>query len=1045
MSSIGNSLYPPIVDTWMPAFLRSDSSGCRVYFSLSSYNSLPQINTNAVQVSVNHQTTNTTALKSSLYPSGIMIKQLHDAKEEEGRESDDKYFITITPSDLQQGQFNLDEYYKVQIRFTMSSVSTPYSSVGIDGWLSTNLEAFSQWSTVCLIRGISTPIVTLNNFNTDARPVFHMTTIEVVGSVRFSDRAETEKVKSYQLFLYSDEEKTDNVWKSQVVYTNKYNNPNTINYSIGYEFDENHVYYLGVKIVTNNLYQSISYFDFIVAQYTSKSIQAVVTATPDPAAGAMRVNITGTSPYLGNLTIRRSTYKTNFKVWEDVKTILITSDTALNFTWYDRTVQSGVWYKYCIQKRNSRGYRSVAVQQRNPSMVVFQDMFLTADDGKQLNIRFDPRVDSFSHSIPEGKTETIGSKYPFIKRNSYVDYKTFSIGGTITAFMDQRNNFMKASKNDVYGNYKQQYDLYNEENGITVYNDYLYEERFREAVIDFLYKDNVKLFRSTTEGAILVRLMDISFTPNATLGRIIYSFSCSVHEIDEYSVANCDKYKIQTIGEVTDSREIRMTASLQGQQHRPSKDITSGYNSKTYFLAGASNDFITNVLNKKYQKVALPDFISSVDSLSYLRLELTSPPYLIEMYNGNPRKYTGATTGTGTLVLGYIVYINKKPIIINKDGIYQLKGQDVRITSLYFAENTQGYIDYIVNILTEENFSRIVKVSTVKDKIGQLYGYFDVESDLMPRIAIKYNQAAYASNNNIYYERIFTSLDGVRFIADPGTVVYVKQVQDDDLQRHVIGQTGVLELYDTDTNINAFYFLGTHLTPARDPSAVRPGEYYETGMVLNDLTDIKKPMQGGVYTVAEQAINATYQTITESLKKKNNIYTQLSMRDEDDITQIQDSIYGAGKHNSSAVPRSHDTLIVDQPGATTPSGNIVSLANAVQLNSTTAGIKILGIYDNDLTDDQPARGITLGLMPYIIGDRNNAFLTNKDYSSVFNNNTLTIMINDLYRALVERVIIDAKKYIFYDGDWYLITNNYDIVKPVTGIVDYYCHYEERRY
>jgi hypothetical protein len=67
-------------------------------------------------------------------------------------------------------------------------------------------------------------------------------------------------------------------------------------------------------------------------------MEAVVTATPDPAAGAMKVNITGSTPFLGNLTIRRSSYKTNFKVWEDVKTLLITSDTALNFTWYDKTV-----------------------------------------------------------------------------------------------------------------------------------------------------------------------------------------------------------------------------------------------------------------------------------------------------------------------------------------------------------------------------------------------------------------------------------------------------------------------------------------------------------------------------------------------------------------------------------------------------------------------------------------------------------------------------------------------------------------------------------
>ena len=35
------NLYPPIIDTYMPAFIRSQN--CKVYFSLSSYNNLCDI------------------------------------------------------------------------------------------------------------------------------------------------------------------------------------------------------------------------------------------------------------------------------------------------------------------------------------------------------------------------------------------------------------------------------------------------------------------------------------------------------------------------------------------------------------------------------------------------------------------------------------------------------------------------------------------------------------------------------------------------------------------------------------------------------------------------------------------------------------------------------------------------------------------------------------------------------------------------------------------------------------------------------------------
>jgi hypothetical protein len=46
--------------------------------------------------------------------------------------------------------------------------------------------------------------------------------------------------------------------------------------------------------------------------------------------------------------------------------------------------------------------------------------------------------------------------------------------------------------------------------GITEYNDYIYEREFRKKVYDFLYKHNVKLFRSTTEGNILIKLILIN-------------------------------------------------------------------------------------------------------------------------------------------------------------------------------------------------------------------------------------------------------------------------------------------------------------------------------------------------------------------------------------------------------------------------------------------------------------------------------------------------------------------------------------------------------
>jgi len=37
MAGISNNLYPPIVDTYTPAFIYNET--CKVYFDISSYNS----------------------------------------------------------------------------------------------------------------------------------------------------------------------------------------------------------------------------------------------------------------------------------------------------------------------------------------------------------------------------------------------------------------------------------------------------------------------------------------------------------------------------------------------------------------------------------------------------------------------------------------------------------------------------------------------------------------------------------------------------------------------------------------------------------------------------------------------------------------------------------------------------------------------------------------------------------------------------------------------------------------------------------------------
>ena len=157
MPGIGNNLYPPLLDTWLPAFIRT--TACRVYFSLSVYNSAEEIKN--VQIVISNQNTNLSALTPSLYPAGIKLATL---QKDESRNGDDKYFVTINPEDLQSGVFELNQYYKVQLRFTGVGATNLTDSSQIAKWLIDNQHFFSEWSTVCLIKGIQKPELYLKGF-----------------------------------------------------------------------------------------------------------------------------------------------------------------------------------------------------------------------------------------------------------------------------------------------------------------------------------------------------------------------------------------------------------------------------------------------------------------------------------------------------------------------------------------------------------------------------------------------------------------------------------------------------------------------------------------------------------------------------------------------------------------------------------------------------------------------------------------------------------------------------------------------------------------
>ena len=537
--AININLYPPIVDTYAPAFLvdsGTDKDICRIYFTLSQFNTMADIAN--IQVTVRSQYTNLSVLDKSKYPSEIMITNI---QEDTTKTSDDRYYIELNKTDIQGGKFEINQYYKVQMRFTHKDAPAAPSNQALDAWLAANIDLFSEWSTVCLIRGISTPQLAVSGFTIEGGNIswanYNPT---IYGAVRFANEEETEKLKSYQVKLYHNESLLTD---SGIQYTNTNNDPNSFTYTFKYNFIAGETYKFTIECVTLNLYSALATYEFSVAAEENEILDMSFGATADEENGRIVLNIKKsdiTDGFTGELVLRRASSNTNFTIWEDLKIYTYNGETNIKETFNDMTIESGVWYKYYIQKR-SKGVAASTKYIKTPLMIIFDDMFLTTKD-RQLKIKFNPTVSSFKRTIQESRTDTLGSQFPLIRRNGHANYAQFPIGGLISFQIDESELF--TSLEELFGDNLKLYASHNNKNRITEANDIVYEKLFKDKVIEFLYNEQPKLFRSATEGNFIVKAMDASFTPNATLGRRIVSFTATAYEVAECNIENLKKYDI---------------------------------------------------------------------------------------------------------------------------------------------------------------------------------------------------------------------------------------------------------------------------------------------------------------------------------------------------------------------------------------------------------------------------------------------------------------------------------------------------------------------
>ena len=519
-------LYPPIFDgVAAPAFLYTANGWtCKIDFSLSEFNTIDQykIKNNkitGIQITIKDSATNRSVANSA---TEIIFKEIPE----------NQSYITITNNDVTSFQKN--HFYKVQIRFTDSGASevpaTPSAS-----WINNNLAHFSEWSKVILIYGVDEVTAKINTLAPNSSN-FNECDSEITLSTAFTT-TDSEKVRYCNFKIYeTNDDKTDLYLieeSGQILCKN-----NSASYDIKHRLLKNEKIKIKLQIITTNLY---SWGEERIWLYTNNKDDtawsgATLTADTLNELGIIKLNLNLNSALSSKtITIKRLNSRDNFYTYETLFQTTVNLQKGDN-TWIDNTIEPGIYYQYKII--NETDNKSILLN--TPILCYAEDLFLTTAQ-QQLPIKFDSQISNITIKTADTPVETIGSRYPLFQRPGRMNYKTLSISGLITNFMDLEDGL---NIQQIKNNYITQYNDYNYQHNIYPENDYVFEKLFRQKVIDFLNTNNIKLLRSLTQGNILVKLSNISLTPNQQLGRLVYSFSCTATEIAEATAENCLKYGI---------------------------------------------------------------------------------------------------------------------------------------------------------------------------------------------------------------------------------------------------------------------------------------------------------------------------------------------------------------------------------------------------------------------------------------------------------------------------------------------------------------------
>lgn len=943
-----NTLYPPQVDTFMPAFVgryldSSESPNAAdpvvyISYSLSPYNHLKDIK--RVHVSLVDQKTNSNALKNA---TGILVVENDSENTTSGLYYDsnvEMYYVPIYASDLQGNEWKNNQYYKVQLRFDTVKTSeveddkenlwhTEYldNSAKLQVYLNKNRTNFSEWSTVCLIKPILNPHIILNNFDTtDSENVlaFNIGLLPISGLCYFGDTTqklkEEETLQSYAIKINNPDGSQAyplNDGALKYIYTGGNADPNSISAQIDtLNFKDtkgDSPYTLQIYGITKNQYQFKSReYKFTISDVVNQDEVfnpykngCFTVELTDEDNGIVSIKLANNKRVNGSIIyIKRASSLDNYKTYETIYSKKF--DETIDIEIFDNTVSPYVWYKYIVERRNgdtdylTSYYKAKNItpgyDENDSIFPQFYDAIISRGD-KQLRLQYNYKISSMKSVVNRSKIDTLGGKYPKFAENAQMNYKQFSISGLISAQADENRLFLEEA--DYFGEQYNSYTSFLEKeypigagdtteyypsdstnqslvsragtDGLTLMDavrnaearqsyNYFWEREFREEVIKWLNDGEPKLYRSMTEGLMVVMITDISITPEASLSRRLWNFSATVYEI-------ADGNSLDTL----DSLGIYNVEKVKQKYVTDGSDSGGGDEPEPYLIERVSQIYKKEINSNLERKGLLSNYIANyLKDLEYQGVKNDSVPQSFRMKNiriyfhSKPHKYVQTATGLSLvdsssafnelsiedkkkIQMGYQIGVQIKKewvrLFVNSKGYYQIPDNiNVQDISIDNAGDIVT-IDYILVYQEAPNQNTTISGSSIaRTIVGQESGVFKLNKNLGDKIRNKYNFIKYepGQSNVLQYTQKMQYWRGISLDVTPYALVSIKyrtgQSVDNNFSNYIVGETGVLNLLK-DFDIQDIRFRGRKMMVKKRQDYLKPWECYLSESVTKAIFD----------------------------------------------------------------------------------------------------------------------------------------------------------------------------------------------------------------